>query len=117
MCAAAGETLALAEGIETGLAVAQASGWPVWAVVAVDNFRRVVVPDGVRRVILCGDGDEPELAARIAAGSEPVTPAGRSLARAAGRFRREGIEVRLEIPHGGKRDWNDVLRDGSALAA
>ncbi len=112
-----GPVLALAEGIETGLAVAQMTGWPVWSVIAVDNFRAVVLPESVHTVILCGDGDEPDLAARIAAGADPMTPAGRCLARAAGRFRRQGREVRLEIPPQAKRDWNDVLRDGSVLAA
>lgn len=109
LTAASGATLALAEGIETALAVAQATRWPTWAVVAIDNFARVVLPGAVRTVILCGDADEPYLAARIVEGREPVTPAGRCLARAAGRFRRQGIDVRLEIPRTCKSDWNDVL--------
>jgi hypothetical protein len=116
LTAAPGATLALAEGIETALAVAQATGWPTWAVVAVENFARVVLPGAVRTVILCGDADEPDLAARIVEGREPVTPAGRCLARAAGRFRRHGIEVRLEIPRTCKSDWNDVLGQRGAPA-
>jgi Toprim domain-containing protein len=112
----AGDSLALAEGIETGLSVQQATGLPVWAVVAVDNFRTAAVPRGLRRVILLGDGDEPDLAARIAAGQMPTTPAGRALARAVGRFRRDGRDVVIAVPpvdgHS-KRDWNDVLRSAA----
>jgi putative DNA primase/helicase len=107
-----GDELGLAEGIETALAVRQMTGRALWAVGAVGRFAAVAIPDTVRRVVLAGDGDEPDLADRIAAGEMPVTPAGRALARATGRFRLAGLTVRLTVPKlidGARKDWDDVL--------
>lgn len=110
---ATGQTLVLAEGIETTLSVAQACGLPAWAVICVDNFRFVEPPTNVREIVLAGDGDEAELMARIVNDDLPTTAAGRALARAVGRFRMAGLRVRLAVPParvGEHRDWNDVLR-------
>lgn len=91
--APAGETLCLAEGIETALSVLQATRIPTWAALGTSNLARVELPECVRELIVCADSDEPgERAAR----------------EAAARFMREGRRVRIVRPMRG--DFNDALR-------
>ena len=52
------ETLALAEGIETALAVSEATGVPVWSTVSAPGMHSIVVPTGVTTVEIWADGDE-----------------------------------------------------------
>jgi putative DNA primase/helicase len=61
-----GERLALGEGIETCLSVAQARpDLVVWSAISASNLPCIELPDGVREVVICADGDEPgERAAR-----------------------------------------------------
>jgi len=88
-----GSTLALAEGIETALAVRQMTGLPVWACVSSTVMENVVVPEMVGEVLICADHDE--------AGEK----ASRVLAR---RLLRDGVRVRTAFPpHAG--DWLDEL--------
>ncbi|MDW8480903.1 MAG: DUF3987 domain-containing protein [Meiothermus sp.] len=75
-----GQPLALAEGIETALAVHQATGWPAWATVSASFMPYVHIPPEVREVVICPDNDPPGL------------EAGRRLAR---RLPGEGRKVRL----------------------
>lgn len=90
--APAGETLALAEGIETALSIQQATGIPTWAALGTSNVTRVELPNCVREVIICADADEPgEKAAH----------------ETAQRFLREGRQARIAKPHGAK-DFNDL---------
>lgn len=114
---ASGSILALAEGIETGLSVLQATRLPVWAAVAVGNFAAVGVPAHVEEIVLLGDGDEPGLAETIRVGARPATAAGRALVRAARAFQLRGLRVRVAAPEwrGAKRDWNDVLLGGGGI--
>jgi phage/plasmid primase-like uncharacterized protein len=97
-----GQPLALAEGIETALAVREATGWPVWAAIAAPFMKEVIVPPEVREVLIAADHDK--------AGIE----AAHALAR---RLIREGRKVRVAVPPGEKDDWLDVLvrvKDGAA---
>jgi phage/plasmid primase-like uncharacterized protein len=94
--APAGGALALAEGIETGLAVQQATGLPVWATLGTSNLKSVLLPDSVRELIIAADSDD----------------AGRAAAQSAGaRWARAGYRVRVAAPDAG--DWNDVLQKGA----
>ena len=96
--APAGETVALAEGIETALSVALACPeLRVLAAVALPNMARVILPASVAQVILCADNDA----------DNPKADA--MLARAADRFAAEGRDVRIARPPVGK-DFNDTLR-------
>lgn len=52
----AGE-LAIAEGIETALAVHSSTGKPVWAALSAGNLEKLWIPDSVRRVWLYADND------------------------------------------------------------
>ncbi len=95
--APAGETLALAEGVETGLAVQQATGLPTWAVLGASNLKTVIPPPFVRELVIAADGDA----------------AGRAAAQAAGeRWAQVGYRVRVADPGDGV-DWLDVLNRGS----
>ena len=51
------EVLALAEGIETALSVVVATGLPCWACICAHGLEAVVIPDGVREVLIFADKD------------------------------------------------------------
>ena len=90
----AGHPLALAEGIETALAVREATGWPVWATIAAPFMKEVALPPEVKEVVVAADHDK--------AGLE----AAKALAR---RLLREGRKVRLAVPPEEGEDWLDTL--------
>ncbi len=95
--AKAGAKLAIAEGVESALSVAQACPeMPVWAALSVANMGKVVLPPIVREVVLCLDGDAPG------------SPAADAAHNAAQVFLREGREVRIARPPKGM-DFNDLL--------
>ena len=89
-----GQPLALAEGIETALAVREVTGWPVWATIAALFMKEVIVPPEVKEVVVAADHDR--------AGIE----AAHALAR---RLIREGRRVRMAVPPEEGADWLDVL--------
>jgi putative DNA primase/helicase len=89
-----GQPLALAEGIETALAVREVTGWPVWATIAASFMKEVVVPHEVKEVVIAADHDKAGLEAAHA------------LAR---RLLREGRRVRIAVPPEEGYDWLDVL--------
>jgi phage/plasmid primase-like uncharacterized protein len=89
-----GKPLALTEGIETGLAVHQATGWPVWACVSAIGLERVQLPAEVLEVVIAADHDK--------AGLE----AANGLAR---RLLAESRKVRLATPPREGMDWLDVV--------
>ena len=91
----AGQPLALAEGIETALAVREATGWPVWATVAAGFMPGVALPPEAHEVVVCPDHDK--------AGLE----AAKALAQ---RLLGEGRKVRLAVPPVEGEDWLDALK-------
>lgn len=94
-----GQPLALTEGIETGLAVREATGWPCWACVSAIGLEQVQLPREVREVVIAADHDS--------AGLE----AARKLAR---RLLSEGRRVRLATPPRAGMDWLDAIAGGVA---
>ncbi len=52
------DTLAVAEGIETALAVHQEYQMPVWATVSANGMESLVLPDDVRSVLIFADNDK-----------------------------------------------------------
>jgi putative DNA primase/helicase len=88
----ASETLAIAEGIETALAVRLATGLPVWSTICAGGMAQLVVPDEVRLVVICADHD--------AAGLD----AARALAR---RLLVEQRRVKILPPDTPGADWAD----------
>lgn len=90
---AAGETLGIAEGIETALSAAQIDSVPVWAALNATLLSKFEPPPGVLRLRVFADRDEAGLTAAL-----------RLLERLQGR-----ICVEIRIPPAPAKDWNDVL--------
>lgn len=96
--ARAGETVAIAEGIETALSVALACPeLRVLAAVSLANMARLELPPAITGIVLCADNDT---------GNDQATAL---LTRAADRFAAEGRQVRIARAPRGK-DFNDTLR-------
>src|SRR5215470_6111973 len=87
------ETLAVAEGIETALAVRCATGLPVWATYSAGGMARLMVPPEVCLVVICADHDPAGLAAA------------RTLAR---RLLTERRRVKILTPDTPGADWADL---------
>lgn len=98
-----GQVLGVAEGIETALAVQDATGLPVWACISATLMEQFTPPPGTRLVRIFADKD------RNGRGEK----AARTLAS---RLKELGVGVRVElppvpIPEGAKGvDWADVPR-------
>ena len=91
-----GETVAIAEGIETALSVAVACPeLRVLSGLSLGGMGSVALPPSVSTVILCGDNDPGKWAMRMR--------------RAAERYQAEGRTVRVAVPEVAGADWNDVL--------
>lgn len=89
----AGETLGIAEGVESALAASQIHYVPCWAACGA-RLHRIALPGTVRHVILFADNDPPGL---------------QTAERAARRFQAEGRRVDICAPGSPGADWNDVL--------
>ena len=95
------ETVALAEGIEDGLAVQQMTGQATLVCLGTSGFKNFQPPRSIRRVILAPDADK--------SGDEAIDAAAPRLAEM-------GLEVRIVRPPSGK-DWCDMLVDFEERAA
>jgi phage/plasmid primase-like uncharacterized protein len=97
------DLLGIAEGIETALAVTQATGMVCWATTSATLMAKIVLPAKVKRVVVWGDHDTTK------------EKAGQNAAvRLAARLTEEGRKAIVEIPPppppGCKSsDWADVL--------
>ncbi len=88
-----GDILMLGEGIETCLAVMQATEHPAWAALSTSGLRALDLPEAAQEAIVLADGDDSgEAAAR----------------KVALRWKREGRSVRIARPPRGA-DFNDLL--------
>ncbi|MBL3529144.1 MAG: toprim domain-containing protein [gamma proteobacterium endosymbiont of Lamellibrachia anaximandri] len=98
----AGKTLAIAEGIETALALRVSLRMRVWAAISAHGLETIVIPNKVERVLIGADNDKNgrgQLAA----------------SRLAKRLRHEGREVRIITPEQVGSDWADVLLEGGLI--
>ena len=85
----------IGEGIESAASAGRMIGLAAWAAISAGNLARgLVLPPGLRRVVIAVDPDPPGEAAA---------------AEAAARWSRAGLRVQLARPDGGG-DFNDVLR-------
>jgi hypothetical protein len=92
--APAAERLAITEGVETGLAFMLGSGLATWAALSAAGIRNLILPEGVREIVIAAD---PDAVGTIAA---------RAAAR---RWRAEGRRVVIARPTATDRDFNDLL--------
>lgn len=88
------DVLAVAEGIETALAVHKRLSVPAWSAVSADGLEKFTWPAGTRRLIVAGDNDSSFTGQRAAY----------SLAF---RAKRDGLEVEVLIPAEVDTDWAD----------
>ena len=96
----AGEVLAVAEGIETALAVHALTGQASWATVSATLMVKLIVPANVKTVFIYADNDSVDQT-----GKRAGQDAARNLAE---RLRSEGKEVRIVYPLGKDTDICDV---------
>ena len=95
----AGPKIAIAEGLETSLSVAQrCPDLPVWCGLNASGVRSIILPAQVREVVICADADER--------GEEAAQAAAK-------RFIAEGRVARIARPPAGL-DFNDVLQQEAA---
>jgi phage/plasmid primase-like uncharacterized protein len=102
----AGAPLCIAEGPETAAAIAQATGFEVWAVFGVSGFASAPAPLD-RQVILCPDQDASS------------SPAAKAFDTACDAQVRRGVDLwiaRAPEPKGSKRDLADTLQDSGPEA-
>jgi hypothetical protein len=97
--AEATDTVMVGEGIETCLAAMQATGEPTWAALSTSGLRSCDLPRPIADVTILADADGPGEAAAQSA---------------ARRWICEGRRVRIARPTGGHKDFNDLLRAGTA---
>ena len=91
--------LAISEGIETGLSVAEATKLPVWAALSAGGIERLVLPPLplANRIVIFADRDGHGRGQRAADA-------------AAERFIAEGRRVRIVLPPKVDTDFNDIMR-------
>lgn len=85
--------LAVAEGLETALAVRQATGRPTWSCISAHGLATVELPPEVEDVLIAADHDQAGI------------QAAHDLAR---RLIREGRTARVAVPDEPGTDWADV---------
>ena len=99
----AAEHLALAEGIETALAVHALTGLPVWACIAAEILAAVELPFDVARVTIFADRDKPK---------PPRHPQGHGVFAARAleeRLRAQAVACEVRVPLEPHKDYADVL--------
>jgi putative DNA primase/helicase len=93
----AGETLAVAEGIETALAVHLLGDLPVWSTITANGMERLTVPVHTKKLIIAADNDASGRGLQAAQ-------------RLADRYA-STKEVKIITPPQPGTDWADVLLD------
>jgi putative DNA primase/helicase len=88
-----GDTLGIAEGIETALSAMRLHELPVWAALNTALLSKFEPPKSVRKLIVFADADQPG-----------VVAAARLMERLQGR-----VTVELRVPAPPHKDWNDAL--------
>lgn len=101
---AAGEELAIAEGIETALAIHLGTGKPVWAAINAGNMEKLWLPETVRRLCIYADND--------AHAEYDGQACAFALARRLTKKARTGPsrQVTVFVPRHAGTDWADVWR-------
>ncbi len=95
-----GETLGIAEGIETAIAACQLFKVPVWAATNDNWMTKFVPPAGVKKLVIFGDND--------------ASFAGQAAAYALAKKLAQRVEITVRIPWI-LGDWNDFLLSGKKV--
>jgi hypothetical protein len=109
----AAETIAVAEGIETALAVDELCGWkiPTWSCLSTSGMVSIIPPPEVKHVCVYPDGD---LTREDKSGNIKEAPGIAAARQLAARLKKEGIGCEVMNPpetlSGGPADYLDVLR-------
>jgi putative DNA primase/helicase len=90
----AGPKLAIAEGIETAMAVMKLFGLPCWAALDANKLERFEPPPNVEQLLIMADNDT----------NGTGQTAAEKLAK------RLSIKCEIHVPNQGETDWNDVWR-------
>ena len=93
----AGDTLAMAEGVETAFSASEDLSFPAWAALTAWNLAHFAPPEGVQRLVIAADNG--------AAGLEAAESLRRSVVES-----RSNIAVIIEPPPLPFNDWNDWAR-------
>jgi putative DNA primase/helicase len=93
-----GGVIAVAEGIETALAVRVGAGLPCWAAVSAWGLEHIALPEDVKEVYVMADNDQSGTGQRAAS----------TLAR---RLTADARTARVAIPKHVGHDWLDVLNE------
>ncbi len=103
------DELAVAEGIETALAVHASTGAPTWAALSAANLEKLWIPARIRKIGIYADHD-----ASYTGQAAAYALARRIKMQARGQA---APEVAVHIPHRVDTDWADVLCAGLERAA
>lgn len=89
------EKIAIAEGVETALAIRAATGWPVWAAISAGGMETLELPAVIREILIGADND----------------PNGRGQQAAKHLARRlcDRVATRIMTPPVIGADWLDIL--------
>lgn len=101
--------IAIAEGIETSLAVHLRTGLPVWSAISAPNMQKMELPAAIRKVIIYGDNDLPDEKGRRA-GQDAAN-------KLYERLIKEGREVDIRIPKKPGTDFLDEFLESQSVAA
>lgn len=94
-----GETLGIAEGVETAIACKMMTAVPTWATLSANLMRQFNPPAGVKHLVIFADNDE-NLTGQASA------------MHLANRMKLKGLKVTLVIPDEVDTDFNDLLTGG-----
>ena len=95
------DALAVAEGIETALAVHLMTGWPVWSLICSGGVEKFRPPACVTRLLIAGDND--------------LNFVGQAAAYTLARRLSGKMRLLVALPPTVGRDWLDVLNDGGRI--
>jgi hypothetical protein len=90
-----GDTLAVCEGIETGLSILQMTGIPTWVCLSTGGMANLVIPKTIRTLLICGDNDPAGITASLALKARAIE---------------EGYAVKYITPQEAGFDFKDVLQ-------
>jgi putative DNA primase/helicase len=104
LMAVTGDTLGIAEGIETSFSASFMHGFPTWSALDASRLAKFQIPEElkiqVRRLVIFADNDKPDMRGKRAGNDAAAVLAARA--------RKEGLRVRVMLPSSTERDFDDI---------